>query len=102
MHGCLAGTDIWLEMKKTQHWRVNILPSQIAWHTLRHMSGGRSFFCIRRINNRSDDLYVINGKHCIKLRDLGVRGVPVLCACTGGPSHWDWDEVLRTVAIIPQ
>jgi hypothetical protein len=98
-NGLYAGVEFWVEHKKTDAWALDVKPSQVAWHKLRQSKGGRTYFAVRRRNDREkcDDLYIISGRYAGKLRSDGLADCPYLLLCRGGPARWDWVSVLETL-----
>jgi len=93
-NGCYNGVEFWVENKRTDAWAVEVKPSQVAWHRLRHSKGGRTFFAVRRQNGSADELYIIRGRYAEQLRQGGIRACPHLVKTEGGPARWSWGAVL--------
>jgi hypothetical protein len=96
-NGLYDGVEFWVEMKKTLAWALDVKASQVAWHKLRQSKLGRTFFAVRRMHGKTDDLYVIHGKYAERLRTSGLEGCPCLLLCAGGPARWRWPAVLETL-----
>lgn len=101
---CSEGVSSWLEFKQTTGWAVTLKPEQVAWHTVRHLRGGRSLIAVRRWPEAgvrrvaADELWIFLGRHAMELRAGGLRaGVPCLGIWEGGPSRWDWDHVRQVI-----
>jgi hypothetical protein len=99
MNVCLNGHQLWVENKLTYFWKPTVIPEQIAW-TERHLrAGGIVYIAVRRIYKGSpteapdDQLYFLHGKDIRLLHENGLRGVPHLLFCSGGPTNWDWQGV---------
>lgn len=99
-----GGLQCWCEFKQTTGWTVTLSKEQSAWHTVRHLRGGRSLIAVRRWPEAgvrrapADELWIFLGRHAAELRAGGLRaGVPCLGIWEGGPSRWDWDAVRRVV-----
>jgi hypothetical protein len=93
MNGCRDGVEVWVEMKKTDGWTVDVKISQVAWHKLRQSRGGRTFFAVRR----GDSLRIFHGRDAESLRAAGLKGTAALLTTDGGPSSWDWAEIEKTL-----
>ena len=92
MNGCFGGKEFWLEMKKCTSNRVGVSPAQVGWHLRRHRAGGISYIAVRR--SRGDTLFLIPGIHVLALKEGGLGAARILGSWEGGPSRWDWLEVL--------
>jgi hypothetical protein len=96
MNGCYGGREFWVETKACTANAVRIAPAQVGWHSRRHRAGGSSFFAVRR---KREALLLFSGKHAEKLRDGGLSSIPALGSWEGGPSSWDWLEVLYLLCL---
>jgi len=94
LQGCHDGVEFWVEMKQTTINIVKVQAAQVAWHTLRHLRGGRTFFAVRRHVRATDELFLIAGREAAKLRAEGLRATSPLLVCGRGPTAWDWGRVL--------
>ena len=99
---CVDGVEGWIEFKKTTANAVRIKPEQSAWISQRVRSGGNVIIGVRKkctagVRRKSCDiLYLIHGESVELLRSGGLRAnIKVLGAYEGGPSKWDWFQVLN-------
>lgn len=100
MNGVIGGIEFWIENKITAANAVEVRPSQVAWHRLRHHRGGRTFFAVRQRGRAEDDvLYLIAGSDAEHLRMRGLKGCRHLVRSEGGPARWDWQKVLRVLTM---
>ena len=105
LNGCRDGVEVWMELKQTSAWSVRIRPDQVGWAERRIRRGGRVFLLTRRHHDGGprlgpavDELWVHRGVDMRGVLRDGMReGPPPLMVCSGGPSSWDWDRVLRTL-----
>lgn len=109
MNGCFCGVEFWVENKKTNHWQVGSMDiDQVTWHERRAAAGGRTFWAVRRLCKGgprtlpADELWLVHG-HCgRRLYKGGLKAMDhddgLLGVWRGGPSQWDWVEVLRQLA----
>jgi hypothetical protein len=91
LNGLLNGVEFWVENKRTLAYAVEVKPSQVAWHRLRWAKRGRTFFAVRRCGS---ELWLIEGRHALQLKDYGLRDCPTLLVADGGPARWPWARVL--------
>jgi len=92
-NACYNGSEWWVEFKLTNGWAVNLRPEQIGWLLQRTRAGGRTFIAIRR---RADELWLFEGAFARELKDYGLRGAPPpIGRWSGGPSAWDWGQILQ-------
>jgi len=101
---CAEGVSCWVEYKQTEGWTCTLKKEQVAWHTVRHLRGGRSLIAVRRWPEAgvrrvaADELWIFLGRHAPELKAGGLRsGVPCLGIWEGGPSRWDWEAVRAVV-----
>jgi hypothetical protein len=62
--------------------------------------GGKIFIAVRRKNNHVDELWLIHGEVVIILRKFGLQHLPPEALAglwLGGPSRWNWDQVLTSL-----
>jgi hypothetical protein len=98
LNGVIDGVEFWVENKKCEANAVEVKPSQVAWHRLRHYRRGRTFFAVRQMTvHDEDNLYLISGREAEQLKEMGLRGCTVLLKTEGGPTRWDWKKVLRVL-----
>jgi len=97
MEYCFAGgVQGWVENKRTLGWAVTIRPEQVGWLLRRARMGGRCFIAVRRMNGKSDELYMVHGRDAERLQDNGLKGANwILGVWSGGPARWDWGQVER-------
>ena len=99
---CHDGIEGWIEFKQTKAWAVAIKPEQVGWIIRRKRAGGNVYIAVRRQKLRKyepvDELWLIDGSAAREVRDTGLKhlyhGAGLLLRTTGGPSCWNWDEVL--------
>jgi len=98
LNGCYAGTEIWIECKRTAGWRIAITPQQIGWLLRRSRAGGRTFVAIRRRAIRgaqraaADELWIYRGADIAELRN-GLKALTPRGRWSGGPRTWDWAAI---------
>ena len=96
LNGCLKGTEIWIETKATDTWKVGgVRREQIAWLERRARALGRAYVAVRQ--RPGDRLWLLPALAARLLYD-GARldELPnVLVAAPGGPARWPWGEVRR-------
>jgi len=91
-----GGVQGWVENKKTGGWAVTVRAEQVGWLLRRARMGGRCFIAIRRLNGKSDELYMVHGRDAEQLQDRGLKGANfILGTWSGGPAKWDWAAVER-------
>ena len=106
---CLEGTEGWIELKSTAAWAVKIEPGQVAWIERRARAGGRVFVAVRRISAPgprkgagADELWLLDHRAARELATpgVGLDDLPynlVKRFCIGGPAHWAWGEIRRSL-----
>jgi hypothetical protein len=101
-NGCINGTEVWVEHKKTLGWTVTLRPAQVGWILRRTRAGGRVFIAVRRMSlpgkrrKAADELWLIKGAYAREAKTLGLKGLPGEAVCGvwhDGQSHWRWDAV---------
>jgi hypothetical protein len=103
LNGCWRGCEVWIELKLTAEWAVNISPFQVSWAERRIRYGGRVFVAVRRNHlatkrtEPADELYLFNGLEARNLMDSGLRGAVALGMWPGGPAAWDWSAVRKII-----
>ncbi len=100
---CCTMIEGWIEFKKTEAWRVDVSPEQVAWMERRMRSGGRCFVGVRRKNSGGpklgkpvDELWLFDGRAIRDLKTKSLRDIPLnflLTKSKNGPSGWDWSKV---------
>lgn len=100
VEGCWRGVSFWVECKWAPYWKSKVRPEQVGWHLRRKRAGGRSFILTRRVRDDEDydELWLHGGENAAVLQEGGLKCVDPLLWCGGGPSTWDWDELLRCLA----
>lgn len=101
-HGCVNGSQFWIEFKKTDGWAVALRPEQVAWHMSYGRHGGTSFIGVRRLceagarREAADQLWLLPGDQADQWKLCGLpRGLEdVYCLGQGGPARWDWDQII--------
>lgn len=94
---CVDGIEGWIEFKRADaRLRCTIRPAQIAWMFRRAGAGGRVFIAVRddygALRSR---LWLYRGTAAEALAARALPEVLHLGCWTGGPSHWDWQELDR-------
>jgi hypothetical protein len=97
MNGCCEGTEVWIENKRTGHWKIEITAEQSAWAERRIRAGGRCFVAVRRQFKKEDELWLYSGNSARALLDLPTDAVPPLGRWVGGPARWPWEQVKRII-----
>jgi len=100
LNGCYNGVEVWLELKQTGAWALDIRPAQIGWAEKRVRHGGRVFMAVRRHcfagprKPAVDELHLFGGH---QVRDLSAWGLksdaPRLGIWIGRPANWNWKEI---------
>lgn len=95
LNGCFEGRDIWIEMKKADHWAVGIWPEQVAWIERRTRAGGLCRIAVRR---DGDELWLLRPEaaRIIATPRQSLRDVPAgykIGVWPGGPRAWPWDDI---------
>ncbi len=99
MNGCLKGKEFWIEFKKTDGWRIDIKPEQVAWHLHRSRVGGKTFFAVRRDPKCLDELWIISGRQAALLKRSGIKALKTgYIVTSGGPRRWDWGSIQSLLA----
>lgn len=94
---CVAGVEGWMEFKKVRGRRVRISPEQVGWAERRMRRGGKVLLAARD----EGALWIFSGLSLRELRGQRLDDVPSLALWEGGPSRWDWDEVLAILMTTP-
>jgi hypothetical protein len=104
VNACLAGVEVWLELKGTEAWAVAIRPEQVAWAERRTRAGGRVLLLTRRRcaagprRVACDELWIHRATDIRHVSALGLRGgPPPLHRSDGGPSNWLWPVIEEVV-----
>lgn len=95
LNGCQHGVEVWVEMKATEHWAVDIDPTQVGWLLRRTRAGGRCFVAVKR---KGVELWLLRPEAARTLATprLGLRDVEaglILGQWAGGIRNWPWGEV---------
>jgi Holliday junction resolvase len=92
-NGCHDAKEFWIEHKMTHGRKVGVRPEQVAWIERRLRHGGKVFIAVRRVNKKTDDLYLLSGS-CARALASGEWPYPApLGHWSGGPTQWDWQEI---------
>jgi hypothetical protein len=109
MNGCYQGTEVWLELKATAGWVVQIEPWQAAWAERRARVGGRVFFVVRRHckagprRKAADELFIYGASQARALRERGLKRVKPLGYWPGPhPADWAWSEIEKILLASPR
>lgn len=94
---CVAGCEGWIEMKRISGWRARVSPEQVGWAERRIRAGGRVLVAIRR----RDEMAMFSGLQLRVLRKHDVRDVHPVGEWSGGPSGWNWEEILAIMMCHP-
>lgn len=87
-----SGVEGWIEMKRADHWRCEIRPSQVGWCERRLRYNPRIFCAVRRARS---ELWFYHGSDMRALKDKRLDEVEPLGQWTGGPARWDWAVIAR-------
>jgi Holliday junction resolvase len=82
--------EIWIEMKKADHWRTTIRPMQIGWVERRLRFNRRVFCAVRRAD---EELWMFHASQMRYLKNERVDVVPNIGHWTGGAAAWDWSAI---------
>lgn len=96
-NGCCKGVDFWVEHRHTNHWAVGLNPFQVGWIDRRHRAGGRVWIAVRQTRGLEDNLWLFAGGVVRELAAEGLRCARERQRWGGGPTRWDWGEVLRVL-----
>lgn len=99
LEGCYKSRQVWIEMKKADHWTVDkVRPNQVAWIERRIRAGGAVFLGVRRAGR---ELWLLDGRAARPLilgeRLSSLSTALVLGRWDGGPGSWDWGKVAETL-----
>jgi hypothetical protein len=102
LNGCLAGAEFWIELKCTHGWVVSTVQSeQVGWVERRERAGGRVFAAVRQMGRDRDVLWLLRPGALRALKDKTrldeLPGALLVGRWEGGPAHWDWNEVGRSL-----
>jgi hypothetical protein len=94
LNGCSNGVEVWIEMKKADHWAVgNVRTAQVGWIERRVRNGGRCFVAIRRAD---DEMWLLRPASArLLISGVSLRELPgdlILGRWFGGPNGWDWEK----------
>jgi len=105
-NGCLDSIEFWIEYKQTHAYSVVIRPEQIAWGIRRERHGGRVWIAVRRKCDAGirrlavDELWLVPTSLGLTLSRGGLKVLQDNARVfdwTGGPSKWNWNEVLQVL-----
>lgn len=95
LNGCESGVEVWIELKKADHWVVgNVRAQQVSWIERRMRKGGRVFVAVRRAGS---ELWLLSGAAARPLID-GSRLDDLsplfrVGVFEGGPARWPWPKI---------
>jgi len=101
LNGCYRGVEFWIENKATSGWVVSLRTEQIGWLLRRTRVGGRAYIAIRRHCDAgprrpaADELWLYEGSQAALLATGGMKAVLPLRVWEGGPSRWDWPDIVE-------
>jgi len=99
LNGCYNGVEVWVELKQTGAWALDIRPAQIAWAEKRVRHGGRVFMAVRRHcfagprREAVDELHLFSGHQVRDLSAVGLERAHKLGIWEGRPADWNWTEI---------
>lgn len=105
-NGCYDGKDFWSENKLTHGWTIGLRPEQAAWLAKRARAGGTARIAVRRVikagprkGSAVDQLWILDGADALKIIRANTlqTNASVLGFWDGGPSRWQWPEVLAAL-----
>jgi hypothetical protein len=73
---CLNGKEIWVELKLIKGKRVDLAPTQVAWHVKRSKAGGHTWILARHTYDgtrvgKGDNIYLWSGLHAKAVKEDG-------------------------------
>lgn len=92
---CLNGKEVWVELKLIKGKRVDLAPTQVAWHMKRAKAGGITWILARHTYDgvrigKGDKIYLWKGLHAKTIKEDGIA--------SGGYSVWsapfDWENIM--------
>lgn len=89
---CFEGIEGWLELKKTDGWKVKFQLMQPGWIMRRIRAGGRVHVAVRQI--KTDTLWLYWGGDVVALRDGSLKTVTPLARWE---RPWPWPEIGRVL-----
>jgi hypothetical protein len=98
-----TGCQGWVEFKQTKIFYTQIKPLHVAWLMRRCRSGGNAWIAVRRIPKAAreadvDDLWLMSGSQAEALLCGGLSATHSI-RWSGGPSHWNWDEIEKILKL---
>jgi hypothetical protein len=99
LNGCFNGTEVWIENKTTEAWKVDLRPEQSAWAARRARAGGRVFIAVRRLCKAgprrpgADELYLFGAHQGQDLITQSLKTVIPLGLWVGRPASWGWPAI---------
>ena len=97
LEGCLDGIQIWVELKKTEGWTVEIRPSQRGWALRRVGVGGRVWVAVRQLGKARDSLWLISGAFVREVGEYGLKANIPKLVFDGGSQNWPWPVIQETL-----
>ena len=103
LNGCWHGIEVWLELKLTAIWAVDISAFQVSWAERRIRHGGRVYVAVRREHPKTkrteavDELYLFHGREARYLMDGGILKATPSGYWPGGPALWNWASVRKII-----
>lgn len=91
VHGVVGGIERWVELKIVKGNRVEIRPTQVAWHSRFWRHGGTSFV----LAAGKGKLWLWSGLYVKELKDSGIKA-EVPCFISS-----DWNDILQKIIESP-
>ena len=88
------GHSGWIEFKATKIFHVQIRDLQVGWLQQRWRFGSDAWIAVRRsvIHKDIDELWLMEAWNAPALHDGGLNNITGR-RWSGGPSHWNFDEI---------
>tara|TARA_R110000803_G_scaffold1629_4_gene5270 strand:- start:3224 stop:3634 length:411 start_codon:yes stop_codon:yes gene_type:complete len=95
---CYKGKEIWVELKLIKGKRVDLSPTQVAWHMQRAKAGGITWILARHTydgvrKGKGDNIYLWQGNLAKVVKEIGIDA--------GGYSVWQnpfaWENIMNRI-----
>jgi len=95
---CYEGKEIWIELKLVKGKRIDLSPTQIAWHMKRTKAGGRTWILARHTYDgvrigKGDKIYLWEGNQAKALKELGMNCENSLT----WEAPFDWEDIMKNI-----